>query len=88
MKDNKWEIIMVIGKPYSLDILEELLQNPKRFSDLNIACPIEKTRAKRLKELKYYGLIEVIILERKTRNFMHYKLTEQGESALRKAREF
>ena len=88
MKDNKWEIIMVIGRPYSLDILEELLQNPKRFSDLNKACPIEKTRAKRLKELKAYGLIEVIILERKTRNFMHYKLTEQGENALRKAREF
>ncbi len=88
MKDNKWEIVMVIGKPYSLEILESLFENPKRFSDLNKACPIEKTRAKRLKELKEHGLIEVIIMERKSRSFMHYKLTEKGESALRKAREF
>ncbi len=78
---------MVIGKPYCLDILEALLQNPKRFSDLNKACPIEKTRSKRLKELKVEGLIEVIVMEKGRRDFMHYKLTEKGESVLRKAKE-
>lgn len=79
---------MVIGKVYALDILEALLQGPKRFSDLGKACPIEKTRAKRLKEMKEQGLIEVIVREKGMRSFMHYKLTEEGEKALRKAREF
>lgn len=73
----------VVSKLYSLDILEALLQNPKRFSDLNKACPIEKTRSRRLKELKENNLIDVVVMERKTRNFIHYKLTEKGESTIR-----
>ncbi len=79
---------MTMGKPYSLDILESLFQSPKRFSDLGKACPIEKTRAKRLKELTGEGLIEVVVREKRKRKFLHYKLTEQGESTLRKAKEF
>ena len=79
---------MVVGKVYTLDILEALLQGPKRFSDLSEACPIEKTRAKRLKELRVEGLVEIIVKERGKRVFMHYNLTEKGQSALRKAREF
>ena len=55
---------MVLGKMYSLDILKSLLESPKRFSDLNKACHIEKTRAKRLKELKEAKLIEVVVKEK------------------------
>ena len=88
MKSDKWDIIMVIGKVYSLDILEALLNGPKRFSDLSEACPIEKTRSKRLKELKEKELINVVVLERKRRNFVHYNITEKGEDVLRKARDF
>ena len=88
MKNDRWNIIMVIGKVYSLDILEALFNGPKRFSDLNKACPIEKTRSQRLKELKEEGLIDVAVMERRRRNFIHYKLTDEGESVLRKAREF
>lgn len=79
---------MVIGKVYSLDILEALFNGPKRFSDLGKACPIEKTRSQRLKELKEEGLIDAVVIERKRRNFIHYQLTEVGEAAIRKAREF
>ena len=79
---------MAIGKPYCLDILEELFIGPKRYSDLNKACPIEKTRAKRLKELKVEELIETTIRERGGRDFVHYKLTEKGQDVLRKAKEF
>ena len=79
---------MVIGKVYSLDILETLLNSPKRFSDLSKACPIEKTRSQRLKQLKEEGLVDVAVMEKGRRNFIHYKLTEKGEAAVRKAREF
>ncbi len=87
MKRGEWGIVMVIGKPYCLDILEALFEGPKRFTDLGKACPIEKTRIKRLKELKAEGLVEVIVKERGKRDFMHYKLTEKGEGVLRKAKE-
>ena len=88
MRNDRWNIIMVIGKVYSLDILEALFNGPKRFSDLGKACPIEKTRSKRLKELKQEGLIDVVVMERGRRNFIHYKLTEKGEEVIRKAKEF
>ncbi len=88
MKREKWEIVMVLGKPYCLDILEALFEGPKRFTDLGKACPIEKTRVKRLKELKAEGLVEVIVKEKGKRDFMHYKITEKGEDVLRKAKEF
>ncbi len=88
MKSDKWFLVMVIGKPYCLDILESLFESPKRFSDLGAACGIEKTRVKRLKELKAEGLVEVIVKEKGKRDFMHYKITEKGESVLRKAKEF
>ncbi len=68
-------------------ILEALFTGPKRYSDLSV-CPIEKTRAKRLKELKSEGLIETTVREKAGRDFVHYKLTEKGEAAVRKAREF
>ena len=87
MKSDRWDMVMVIGKPYCLDILEALFESPKRFTDLGKACPIEKTRVKRLKELKAEGLVEVVVLEKGKRDFMHYKLTEKGESVLRKAKE-
>jgi len=88
MKDSKWETIMTIGKPYSLEILESLFTGPKRYSDLNKACPIEKTRAKRLKELKSEGLIQTTVREKAGRDFVHYKLTEKGQEVLRRAKEF
>ena len=79
---------MVIGKVYSLDILEALQSSPKRFSDLNKACPIEKTRSKRLKELMKANFVETVVKEKGKRHFVHYKITGRGESTLRKAREF
>lgn len=82
------EIIRMLGEYHSFDILEALLQSPKRFSDLNKACPIEKTRAKRLKELKVEGLVQIIVKERGKKDFMHYNLTEKGETILRKVKEF
>ena len=88
MRYERWNIVMVIGKVYSLDILEALFNGPKRFSDLGKACPIENTRSQRLKELKENGLIDIVVKERGKRNFIHYNLTEKGEVALRKAKEF
>ena len=87
MKQDKWKLFMVIGNPYAMNILQSLFESPKRFSDLNKACPIEKTRAKRLKELMNIGLIEAIVKPIGKRNFVHYKPTKKGEEVFRKAME-
>ncbi len=76
---------MVIGETYAMDILQSLFESPKRFTDLGKACPIEKTRAKRLKELMDNNLIEAIVKPIGKRNFVHYKLTKKGEEVFRKA---
>ena len=78
------QIIIMIGKIYSLDILEALLNGPKRFSDLSKACPIEKTRSQRLKELKSNNLIETIAKEKARRNFVYYQLTKKGDKIVRR----
>ena len=77
----------MIGRPYALDILEALFTSPKRYSDLSEACSIEKTRAKRLKELKEVKLIGVVVMEKGKRNFIYYKITEKGEVVLKKSKE-
>ena len=88
MKDERWDMFMVIGKLYCINILEALFQSPKRFSDLNKACPIEKTRAKRLKELTSNNLIETIIKSIGKRNFIHYTLTEKGDNIFKRILDF
>ena len=84
MNEDKFKIIMVLGKPYSMDIMQSLFESPKRFTDINKACPIEKTRAKRLKELTDEKLIEAVIKPISKRNFVHYKLTKKGENIFKK----
>lgn len=85
MNKGKWQLFMIMGKPYSMDILHSLFESPKRFTDLGKACPIEKTRIKRLKELMDEKLVEVIVKPIGKRNFVHYRLTKKGEEMFRKA---
>lgn len=84
MKQDKWKLFMAMGNPYAMDILQSLFESPKRFTDLGKACPIEKTRAKRLKELMDNNLIEAIVKPINKRNFVHYKLTKKGEDTFKK----
>lgn len=80
------KIITILGKAYSIELLEDLFNGPKRFSDLGESCRIEKTRSRRLKELKQHGLIETTALDRKARSFIHYRVTERGKQILEKVR--
>ncbi len=69
--------------PYVYEILLEISRGPKRFVDLRRACPNEKTRSRRLKELLRKGLIKAILIENsKNRPRVHYVLTEKGNKVL------
>ena len=88
MNKNKWDTIVLLGKPFTLPILESLHESPKRFTDLNKACGIEKTRTNRIKELKDAHLIETTVKKKGSRDFVHYVLTAEGERVFKQASEF
>jgi DNA-binding HxlR family transcriptional regulator len=77
------EKIAKIPRKESLDILFMLREHTCRFKDL----PGNSfTKSKRLKELRFSGLIEPTIIEegRKGRAVVGYRLTEKGVSVLDK----
>jgi DNA-binding HxlR family transcriptional regulator len=80
---EKKRTIGVLGKSFSIEILEALSEEPRRFSDLKPQCPNDRTRTRRLKELRERGLIKTVIISIEDRNFIHYTLTEKGERALK-----
>ncbi|RLF16092.1 MAG: hypothetical protein DRJ97_02005 [Thermoprotei archaeon] len=94
MKREFWRALRVaepFTASYIYEILLEISKGPKRFVDLKEACPNEKTRSKRLKELLRKQLIKAVVLEDPfNRPRIFYVLTEKGDrvlSALRKLRE-
>jgi DNA-binding HxlR family transcriptional regulator len=82
LKKEKSRTIGVLGKQFSIEILEALNGKPHRFSDLKAQCPNDRTRTRRLRELRENGLIKTIIIQVEDRNFIHYILTEKGKRAL------
>ena len=69
--------------PYTYEILLEVSKGPKRFVDLKDACPNEKTRSKRLKELLRGELIKPVVLEdSRNRPRVFYVLTRKGVKVL------
>ena len=82
MEKEKIRTIGVLGKSFSIEILEALSEKPMRFSDLKAQCPNDRTRTRRLKKLRENGFIKTIIIQIESRNFIHYTLTESGAKAL------
>ena len=83
----KRNLLYIIAQTYALDVLEAVNKRPMRFTDLEAACPNEKTRSQRLKELEEGGLITTGSLKIGRRYFVHYTLTSKGRQALQKVRE-
>jgi len=83
VKEEQKSIIQMVGKPYILEIMESLSEQPGRFVDLSSACKNEKTRTIRLRELERANLIDTISIKLGKRSFVHYRLTEKGASILK-----
>ena len=77
------DILKIISKPYAYEILETLSIIPKRYSQIEV-CKVDRTKTKRLKELKKFGLIENMIVKGKDRNFIAYIITRKGMDVLDK----
>lgn len=83
VKEEQRSIIQLVGKPYIIDIMESLYEQPKRFVDLSDACKNEKTRTVRLRDLERASLVETASIKLGKRSFIHYHLTEKGTSVLK-----
>lgn len=83
MEKKKTRTIGVLGKQFSIEILEALSEKPMRFNDLKMQCPNDRTRTRRLKTLRKEGFIKTIIIQIEERNFIHYAITERGAKALK-----
>lgn len=79
---QKWKVFEILGKPYVLAIIESLLKSPKRYSDLSEACPNDKTRTNRLRELEKEGFITTLTQKIKDRTYIHYTLTKKGKQII------
>lgn len=75
VKEEQKNIIQMVGKPYILEIMKSLSEQPRRFVDLSNACKNEKTRTIRLRELDGANLIDTISIKVGKRSFVHYRLT-------------
>jgi DNA-binding HxlR family transcriptional regulator len=82
MTKKKWTLVPLLGERYIINILENLLEGEKRFTDFAKICPNEKTRTAKLRKLEASGLIETVSLKTGKRFFVHYKLTENGKTTL------
>ena len=77
MEKKSLDILKIVIKPYAYEILESISVLPKRYSQIDV-CKVDRTKTKRLKELKKYGLIENMIVKGKDRDFIAYIITRKG----------
>ncbi len=87
--NQKWRYLQEIAKPYALDILEELLKKPMRFSELKKLCLSQKTLTIRLHELEETGAIKTIIEKPKKQKVkVFYALTPKGKKTIELSLQF
>ena len=85
----KWKYFNEISKPYALDILEQLLKKPMRFSELKKICLSQKTLTNRLHELEEVKAIQTIVEKpKKQKVIVFYSLTSKGKQTIEIALKF
>lgn len=82
VSNDSWSAVKIVGLAHALEMLESLYEGPKRFADLKEVCPNESTRTERLRMLEEAGYVETETIKVKRRNFVHYRLTEEGREAV------
>ncbi len=82
---KKDDVLNVLSKKYSYEMLKNLRESPKRFKDLSSVCYIEKMRAQRLKEFEDLKLLDVKVKRVGRRAVSIYKLSDVGKETLKLA---
>jgi DNA-binding HxlR family transcriptional regulator len=80
-------LLILLSKKGALELLNSLIDNPKRYSELKELFSSDKTLSERLKQFEEYNLIETTSLKSNGRFFVHYQITEKGKEVLAKVKE-
>lgn len=76
--------LRVLAAPYALEILRAVASGPRRFSELGEACPHDRTRTVRLRELRNLGLLRSVPVPVRGREVLAYGLTDKGRVVLKR----
>jgi DNA-binding HxlR family transcriptional regulator len=80
---KKDDVLNLVSKKYSGEMLRSLAESPKRFKDLADACRGEKMRAQRLREFEDFRLIKVNVERVGRRPVSFYELSDVGKRTLK-----
>jgi DNA-binding HxlR family transcriptional regulator len=80
--NDLWKAVRITGLAHTPEILESIYENPRRFKDLETACPNQSTRIERLRSLEEVGYVETQTVKIKGRTAVQYKLTPKGRKAV------
>ena len=82
---KKGDVLNVLSKKYSYEMMNALREGPKRFKDLSRACNSEKMRAERLRELEDLDLLDISLERAGRRAVSVYSLSDVGKATLKLA---
>ncbi|VVB73731.1 Uncharacterised protein [uncultured archaeon] len=83
MKKKEKDVLNLLSKMYSYQLLQSMDRGPRRFKDLSEACQNEKMRTQRLREFESFSLIKVHPKRIEGRAVSLYELSETGRSTLK-----
>jgi DNA-binding HxlR family transcriptional regulator len=83
MKKKEKDILNLLSKTYTYQLLQSMDRSPRRFRDLSDACQNEKMRTQRLREFENFDLIKVHAKRIEGRAVSLYELSETGRATLK-----
>ena len=83
MEYSKSDTVNLILERYTLDILNAVKKQPKRFTELTKYIKNETTLAAKLNKLKAHGLIEFVPMKLSDRYVNAYGLSEKGRKIMK-----
>jgi DNA-binding HxlR family transcriptional regulator len=82
MKAKRLEILQIILKPYTLDVLKAVASQRKRYNDLKKQVKNDRTLSLKLSTLQDYGLIRMVHVKLNGKYVNLYEITSEGKKFL------
>jgi len=83
MKKKEKDVLNLLSKAYTYQLMQSMDRGPKRFKDLSDACQNEKMRTQRLREFESFDLVKVHAKRIEGRAVSIYELSETGRATLK-----
>ncbi len=76
------DVLQLVIRPYTIDLLHALEKEPVRFRDLNKLVQNEMTLSNKIRKLLDYGLIEIVPIKTGRRYVNCYTISTKGRKLL------